>query len=167
MTAFSIQITGDRETRIRLEQFPDGVYDRLVIAMEGIEQRLEVAVLAAEPKRTGALRAITAGRVYHDNPNRVAAVVGIRADNAEDAKKAAALEYGSRGTSIDVAAHQASLAHIWSRAVSPLTVNVGPHSRVPNITAQRFLRGPMDMTRAQAFADLQGAVDGAVEDANA
>lgn len=166
MTTFSIEITGDREARLRLDAFPDNVYDRMVVAMQGIEQRLEAAIIAAEPSRTGALRAITGGTVYHDNPNRIAAVVGVRADNANDAKKAGALEYGSRGNSVAMAAHQAKLDHLWSRAIAPITVSVGPHSRVPNITAQRFLRGPIDAMRNQAFADLRAALDAATEEAN-
>ncbi len=166
MTSFSIEISGDREATLRFEQFPDRAYDRLVQAMQGIEQRLETAVLAAVPNRTGALRSIVAGRVFHDNPNRIAAVVGVRADTGDAAKKAAALEYGSRGTPIAVAAHEASLSHFWSRAVAARMVEVGPHSRTPHITAQRFLRGPMDAIRAEAFAELQAALDSAVEESN-
>jgi hypothetical protein len=165
VTIFNIEISGDREARLRLEQFPDGAYARMVAAMEGIEARLEAAVLAAEPARTGALRSITGGQVYHDNPDRIAAVVGVRAQSAEDAKKAGVLEYGSRGTAISVGAHQARLGHFWSRAVSPIMVTVGQHSRVPNIVAQRFLRGPIDAIRADAIAELQAALDQSVKDA--
>lgn len=164
MTTFSIEISGDRQATLRLASFPDAAYARLVSAMERIEARLEMAVLAAEPNRTGALRALTGGQVYHDNPNRVAVRVGVRAETQAEAEKAAALEYGSRGTAVSIAAHKASLDHFWARAVSPIVVQVGPYSRTPAITARRFLRGPIDMIRTEAFAEMRAALDAAATD---
>nr|WP_294564484.1 hypothetical protein [uncultured Rhodopila sp.] len=162
---FGLQITNDRAASLRFDKFPDFAHDRLLAALQNIEQRLEAAVIAAEPARSGALKALTGGRVY-DHGNRISAVVGVRAQTADEARKAAALEYGSRRTAIEVKMHSAKLAHVYSRAIAEISVSVPTHSRTPNITADRFLRGPLDAIHAEAMAELQAAMQQATEDAN-
>jgi hypothetical protein len=166
MTTIGIELTGERAAILRFEQFPKFAHDRLFAALQNIEQRLEAAVLAAEPEKTGQLKSITGGRVY-DHDNRIAAVVGVRTQDGNIARKAGALEYGSRHESLMVRAHTAKLSHLWGRAISPISVEVGAHSRTPNIDAFRFLRGPLDAIRSTAIAELQAALDAATKDGSA
>lgn len=166
MTQFALEISGDRSAALRFEQFPAFAHDRLLGALQSIEQRLEAAVLASEPTRSGALRGLTGGRVY-DHGNRIAAVVGVRAQTADEARKAAALEYGSRKQAITVRAHEARLAHIWKRAIAEINVSVPSYERTPDIAAVRFLRSPIQAIRDEALAELRAALDQAVEDASA
>lgn len=162
MTMFGIELTNERAATLRFEKFPEFAHDRLLGALQNIEQRLKAAVLAAEPGKTGSLKAQTGGRVY-DHGNRIAAVVGVRAPNANDARKAAALEYGSRGVAITMHHRLSRISALSQRAGSdPLTME---WRRTPTITAQRFLRGPMDAIRGGALAELQAALDAAVQDA--
>ena len=163
--SFGIDIIGDKRAVLRFERFPDAAHDRLLATLQSLEKRLEQAVLAAEPEKSGELKSLTGGRVY-DHGDRIAAVVGVRVTNANQARKAAALEYGSRGTSITVSAHTAKLAHLWSRAISPISVNVPSFNRTPTITAKRFLRGPIQALHATALAEMRAALDAAVEDAS-
>jgi hypothetical protein len=162
---FGLEITGDRTATLRFEQFPQQAHDRLLTALQAIEARLEAAVLAQAPDKTGALRSLIGGRVY-DHDTRIAAVVGVRTTAAAQARKASALEYGSHAP-IAVRAHTAKLAHFWSRMVNPIMVDVRAHGRTPNIVAKKFLRGPIEAIRGQALAELQAALDAAVEGANA
>jgi hypothetical protein len=163
MTAFGIEVTGDRAAILRFDQFPKAAHDRLYEALTQIEQQLEAAVIAAEPTRSGMLRSQTGGRVY-DHENRIAAVVGVRAESGNDARKAAALEYGSKGTSIAVQAHLMTLDHIWRRAISPIAVDVPEYMRRPMIAPHEFLRGPVDAIRSTAIAQMQDAVNQATQD---
>ena len=158
-------IVGDNRTVLRFERFPDAAHDRLFATLQSLEKRLEQAVLAAEPEKSGEIKSLTGGRVY-DHGDRIAAVVGVRVTNANQARKAAALEYGSRGTSITVSAHTAKLAHLWSRAISPISVNVPSFTRTPSITARRFLRGPIQALHDTALAEMRAALDAAVTEAS-
>jgi hypothetical protein len=162
MAAFGLEITGDTRAVLRFDRFPAAAHDRLLAVLEGLMQRLLAAVLADEPDKTGALRSLTGGRVY-DHGTRIAAVVGIRALTQGEARKAAALEYGSH-KALTMRAHQATLTHLWGRAISPITVDIPAHGRTPNIEAQRFLRDPIEAIRADAIAEMRAALDGAVQD---
>ena len=160
--SFGVDIAGDTRAVLRFERFPTLAHDLLLATLQSLERRLEAAVLAEEPEKSGELKSLTGGRVY-DHGDRIAAVVGVRAMTAQEARKAMALEFGSH-RSIEVKAHKASLDHLWSRAFGPIQVNVAGHSRTTNIDAQRFLRGPLDEIRDQAQAEMQAAVDLAIAD---
>jgi hypothetical protein len=162
--SFGVDIVGDTRAVLRFERFPAAAHDRLLATLKSLEKRLEAAVLAEEPEKSGKLKSLTGGRVY-DHGDRIAAVVGVRVTNANQARKAAALEYGSRGTSITVSAHTAKLDHLWSRAISPISVNVPSFNRTPTITAKRFLRGPIQVLHDEAIAEMRAALDAAVADA--
>lgn len=162
-----LEVTGVRTTVLRFESFPAKAHDRLLATLTEIEARLEAAVLADEPSKTGALRQLTGGRVY-DHGNRIAAVVGVNvkaAGNVSDAaQKATALEYGSHGN-LSVRVHFAMLNHLWSRAISPIQVMVGQHFRQADIEARRFLRDPIEAMREEALSEMRAALDAAVADA--
>jgi len=156
---FGIKLDGDQKVVLRFENFPQAVHDRLLETMRGLETRLETAVIAAEPSLSGQLRALTGGRVY-DHGDRIAAVVGVRTQTADEAKKAAALEYGSN-KSVAVRAHTATLAHLWSRAIAPIMVQVSASSRLSNIDPRRFLRDPINAMRASAIDEMRQALSAA------
>ena len=162
MVDFGITLTGDTSTILRFEQFPQAVHARLLATLNSIEQRLEAAVVAAEPVKQGQLVALTGGRVY-DHGDRIAAVVGVRTKDQDSALKAMALEYGSH-KALMVRAHEAKLTHLWGRAISPMMVQVAQHSRVPNIDPRRFLRDPAAAIRAEAIAEMRASLDQAVRD---
>jgi hypothetical protein len=161
MVMFGVEVRSgsERAAILRFEQFPAFAHDRLLAALWRIERRLETAVRAAQPARTGQLRSLTGGRVY-DHGSRIAAVIGVRANNADDALKAAALEYGS-ARALMVRAHQAKLSHLWGRAMTPMTVQRESHLRRTNLSPHRFLRGPMAAIRADAIAEMKVAVEDA------
>jgi hypothetical protein len=162
MPQFGLEITGDTKAVLRFQQFPQAAHDRLLTVLRSLEARLEAAVLAQEPTATGAMRTLTGGRVY-DHGARIAAVVGVRATSANEARKAAALEYGSH-KALTVRAHTASLSHLWSRAIATISVQVPAHPRTPNIDEVRFLRGPLDALRSDAIAEMEAAVASATQD---
>jgi len=160
-----IELRMERNAIVRFDQFPEAARRRLTVTMEALERRLEAAVRAAEPDATGALRSQTGGQVYqHDM--RIAAVVGVRAPDAQAARKAAALEWGAH-RQLAVRAHTMLLAHFWNRAVNPVQVSVPTHGRTPNITEQRFLRDSIDALRGDALAQIQAAVDSAIAETDA
>ncbi len=169
MSDFGVSLSGsERKVILRFAEFPSFAHDRLLIALTNIEQRLEAAVLAAAPQgATSTLSRLIGGRVY-DHGTRIAAVVGVRVKDAADpraaARKAAALEYGSRGTPIRVRAHSMSLDHFWNRAVSKRSEIVKGYSRTPKIAAVRFLRDPAQALRESAIAEMRAAVASAAQD---
>ena len=162
--SFGVDIAGDTRAVLRFERFPSVAHDRLLVTLQSLERRLEAAVLAEEPEKSGELKSLTGGRVY-DHGDRIAAVVGVRTTTPAQARKAAALEYGSRGASITVSAHTAKLDHLWSRAISPIMVNVPSFTRTPSITARRFLRGPIQALHDDAITEMRAALDAAVAEA--
>lgn len=156
-----LEIAGERQLALRFERFPEIARQRLRGALEGIEARLEAAVRAAEPSRSGELRSETQGRVV-ERGDRITAIVSVRPRGPADAGKAAALEYGAT-RAFEVRAHSAMLAHLWARAIAPITVEVGPYRRTPNIAPQRYLRGPIEAMRGQALAAMKAAVEAAMQ----
>jgi hypothetical protein len=164
---FGIALTGDREVVLRFQQFPKMAHDRLLVAMKDIEMRLEAAVKSQMPKKSSKMLGQTGGRVY-DHDNRIAAVVGVRAPDQNDALKAQALEFGSHKT-FTVRAHQMKLDHFWHLAISPIDVTVKRDgvdgARKTNLPALRFLRGPLHALEAQAVQQMQEAIDAAAQDA--
>jgi hypothetical protein len=148
---------------LRFEHFPQAAHDRLLATLTSLEQRLEAMVIAAEPNLSGALRGLTGGRVY-DHDSRIAAVVGVRTQTKAEALKAAALEYGSH-KALMVRAHTAKLAHLWSRAINQIVVDVPEYGRTSNIDPLNFLRGPLAAIRGDALDEMRAALDAAVKDA--
>lgn len=160
-----IQITVSSNRLVaRIDGMNDRIRARLIDSMNGVQQRLEAAVRADAPQRTGALRSQVGGRVYSDNPNRVAAYVGIYSKDKNSARKAAALEYGSRGMAILVRAHTAKLTHIFHRLAGPISVTRKAHVRRPTIAEHAFLRGPFQNQRREIVAELQAAVQRAIDE---
>ena len=114
-----ITVEGDRAVELKFETFPQDAHARLLERIADFTAELEAEITAAEPSRTGKLAAETRSAVY-DEPERIAGRVAIAAEFG----KAAALEYGAHGTT-KVRAHEARLAHVFGRLISPITVAVG------------------------------------------
>ncbi len=165
MPDFGLELHGELKVALRFREFPQLAHDRLLAALQNIEQRMAAAVLADEPEKTGELRSLTGGRVY-DDETKISARVGVRTEDGNQARKAAALEYGSH-KALTVRAHTARLAHIWARAIAQIQVNIPAYTRTPDLTARRFLRGGLDAVYGDAITDLRAAIDAAVEDSNA
>lgn len=158
MSGFGMDLQGsDQKVVLRFDKFPADMHERLLATLTQLEHRLEAMVIAREPSLTGALQAMTGGRVY-DHGDRMAAVVGVRAPDAGDARKAAALEFGSH-RKITVRAHEARLAHLFGRAISPMIVMVETHGRMTNLDPRRFLRNSIGEIHGEAIAALREAVD--------
>lgn len=158
-----MRFDGELKVARRFVEFPDFAREHLVEALKLVEARLEAAILADEPDRTGALRSLTRGAVF-DDKDRIAAKVAVVTDDPNLIRKAAALEYGSRGIAVSLQAHKARLGHFWSRHVTERMVEVEAHSRVPTIAAQRFLRDPVAAVREEALVEMQAAVTAAAEE---
>lgn len=151
-------ITGDRAVALRLEKMPDDIHNRLVGAVTALTARLLSRVQASEPKRTGRLASETKSFV-DEAPDLVRGRVKVTAPGARgELGKAAALEYGAHKPT-QVREHTARLSHIFGRAIAPMEVIVDRYQRTPNITADRFLRGPLAQMKDQIMAELQKAVD--------
>jgi hypothetical protein len=164
----SMEVSGVRRAGLRFEKFPAAAHDRLLATLWSLEKRLEAAVLAAEPEKSGDLKTLTGGRVY-DHGDRIAAVVGVNVKASSNpsfnARKAATLEYGNRGIAIAVKAHTAKLDHLWSRAFSRISDHALFYMRTPTITGRRFLRGPIEALHATALTEMKAALAAAAADA--
>lgn len=161
---FGLAISGDRETILRFDRFPQAAHDRLLQALRSIEERLLGMVLAAEPSKGSTLRGQTGGSVY-DHGDRIAAVVGPNVPKGDSvaAGKAAALEWGAR-KAFEVRAHQMGLDHVFNRLMQKRPVSVPAYTRTPNIPEFRYLRGPAEALRDEALAQMRAALDAAAND---
>lgn len=126
------------------DRLPDAVRRRLVERIGRLTRQLEGRVRAAAPRRAGRLARGVRSKIFVDT-DRVRGRVFIAGGDAQEHRKAGALEYGARRMTA-VRAHQRrmSLVERYSRRV--------------NIAERRFLRGPLDAMRGQAMAEIAAAV---------
>ena len=163
---FAVDIAGDTRAVLRFDRFPAVLHDRLLATLTSLERRLEAAVLAAEPERSGELKSLTGGRVY-DHGDRIAAVVGVRTKSQSKARKAAALEYGSRGVAVAEIGHKMRLDHAWLHARIGAPVDVKAISRTPTLRAMNFLRGPIKSLQQSALSEMRAAIEAAGAESDA
>jgi hypothetical protein len=147
-----VTVTGDRRASLKFEAFPQQAHKSLLERITGLTERLAARVRAAEPVRSGKLRAATQTRII-DRPEFIVGRVEVTADFA----KAAALEYGAHATT-RVKEHAARLDHVYARLISPMTVIVAAHSRKPAIAEHRFLRGPLADISGEAILEMRQAL---------
>ncbi|MDB5405682.1 MAG: hypothetical protein JWL84_594, partial [Rhodospirillales bacterium] len=152
-------IVGDRKVSMQFTNFPQAAHDRLLERITSLTSRLEAMVLAAEPVKTGRLRSTTKSTVY-DSPKRIAGVVTVSADFA----KGAALEYGSHTTiSVNETSPQArarqSKSKIPDMLTAPFAAVASKYQRTTNLTAMRFLRGPLAEISDEAVDEMRFAVE--------
>ena len=154
-----IGIVGDRRIDAKFSEFPAMARAALKREIAAITGELFDAVEAAEPKRTGKLKAET--RQFVDERGdmiRGRVVVVASAGGPAEHGKAAALEFGAHGAAA-VKAHMRTVTQIYGRMVAPTQIMVGAYSRQLDITARSYLRGPLEAKRADIIARLQGALD--------
>jgi hypothetical protein len=156
MPDFGIELKGDREVGLRLEEFPERARAAIARRMDGLTQALLARVQGAEPERTGALRGETVATVRNTRRG-VVGTVRVAGNSEADYGKAGALEYGSKG-SVAVAAHAQQLGHVFGRLVAPIEVLVAAYTRRPNIAPREYLRGPLDEMHDEIVAELEEAL---------
>jgi hypothetical protein len=142
---------GDRELSLRFEQFPAAAHEKLKERITGLVDDLRARAEAAAPVKSGALRSEITGRVFADNPQRIAGYVGIQGSQPGDYAKAAALEYG-------VNKPRKIIERLGSRRI------VERLSRDVHMRAFRYLRGSIEGMRGEVEAELSAALTEAVEE---
>jgi hypothetical protein len=138
-----VELKGTRVIELRLQHFEEALHAKMLQVVRRLTDELWSAVEAAEPERTGRLRQQTRQRVLN-RENRISGSVRP-ASRAADARKAAALEYGSKR---DVA------VSAYTRAQGDV---VEAYHRRSNIEPHRFLRGPFGQRRASIDEELNAA----------
>lgn len=154
---FKIDVIDNGRVKLRLDEFPKKVQQRLKQTIGTLVRELLTRVEAAEPMRTGALRratqafvdeGISRGGPWVRGRVRVTRESGLGA-------RFGALEYGAPGTRRRGA--------VPVRGYSRAGVRVSSYSRRrPNIKEMRFLRGPARSQRARAVAALEAALNDAI-----
>jgi hypothetical protein len=148
-------IAGDAELRQAFERLPRTVRDRLYAAMDRVRRRLEEAVKAAEPRRTGALLGSTTSFISRSG-DRIDIGVEVEGDRG----KASALEYGSHKT-ITVRKHAAA-GRLTKRMQRRALQMSEAYQRRTNIMARHFLGRPFDRMQDQVMAELEAGVSEAI-----
>lgn len=155
---WTIDVIDTGRITLRLDSFPKAVQQRLKQTIGQLTQRLLVSVEAAQPVRTGALRAATHAFVDEGLRNGAPWVRGrVRVLGGRNnlGARFGALEYGGPGM-------RRRGQPVRVRAYSRSGSRVGPYTRrQPTIRAMRFLRGPATAQRAAAVAALQAALNDA------
>ena len=169
MDAIRIDIAGDRQVGLRFDEFPDALYQDLQEEVGSLSQELYGRVVWSTPSLTGTLRSEERLRLFTD-PDRITGYVDIEGgDGSNEYAKAGALEYGSRGRATKVATHDMKLDHFWSRKLAePIdVVTQYLDGRIPNITEERFERGPLEAMQPEILSRLNAVVARATAEANA
>jgi hypothetical protein len=164
MDAIRVNVTGERQVGLLLEEFPNAFYDALLREVNALTRELLALIQARTPTRTGQLRSEERARVYADQ-TRIAGRVSVAGD-AKDAAKAGALEYGAhRATS--VRAHQMHLDHVFANALAaPMNVLVDAYTRTPDIAEVAFERGSLGAMEPEILERLNAVAVKAVGEAN-
>jgi hypothetical protein len=167
MDTVRIDVANARQVALRFDEFPNELYADLRAEIDKLAVELFARVQAATPDATGKLRSQERVRVFAD-PKRITGYVDIGTDGSRnDAVKAAALEYGSKGKPAKISAHSMQLDHVWSnRLNAPMTVMVKQYDRTPNIAERAFERGPLAQMQPEVASRLNAVVERAVAAAN-
>jgi hypothetical protein len=162
-----IEVGGERSVGLRFEDFPDQLHDDLRAVIEGVSNELFSRVQAVTPSSTGKLRSQERLRLF-DQQERIKGYIDIAGGKGStDHAKAGALEYGSRGKPVKIAAHRMQLDHFWHKRLNaPITVMVDAYARTPKIAEHAFMRGPLEAMRPAILQRLNAAVENAVAGAN-
>jgi hypothetical protein len=143
---------------LHFDELPAALKQKLKVAISRVTHQLLARVKAAEPVRTGRLRAATHAYV-DERPNFVRGRVRISRTGRASSLGAAfgALEYGGPG-------HRRS-GPVRVQAYRRGGVGVGTYERRrPRIQARRFLRGPAAAMRPQIRAELEAALGQAIKE---
>jgi hypothetical protein len=149
MISFTFNVE-DTKLRAQLDSLPIVLMAKLLPTIEGLTRRLLEGVRAAEPMRTGRLRAATrsqidSGPTYIRGRVSIGPREGIGGHNVA----AAALEYGVHKVE-HVGAHRERRDGEF--------VAVEAYTRRVSIAARRFLRGPLERMRPIAESEIRAAL---------
>jgi hypothetical protein len=142
---------GDRELSLRFDRFPTVAHEKLRERITSLVDKLQARAETAAPFKSGELRSEISGRVFSDNPQRIAGYVGIQGQQPGDYAKAAALEYG-------VNKARTIVERLGSRRI------VERLSREVHMRAFRYLRGSIEGMRGEVDAELSAALTEAAEE---
>jgi hypothetical protein len=157
MLDLTIDMPDERRLIARLEAFPDELQQRLAGPIERLTQMMLARAQAAEPSRTGLLRADTQSSIRRGR-NFIRGQVHVAGDGgAAHNIRAAALEYGAHGAA-RVAAHEMLLGHLWSEEMSPREVLVEEYTRQVNVSAIHFLHDAVAGMQDQLRAEVEEAI---------
>lgn len=167
MIPIHIDLKGDRQAGVRFEEFPSALRDDLRSEIATLSDELFARIQGQIPSKSGELRSRLTKRIF-DKEDRVTAYITINAQDQSEHRKAASLEYGSRGKKVRVKPHKMRLDHYWSeKLAAPRTIVTKAFDRTPSIREHKFLRGPLDTMRPQINSRLKAVVESAAKDANA
>jgi hypothetical protein len=161
---YKVDLRGDQRVGLRFDEFPSLAHERLVTTIEELTAALHTAVLAGVPRgKTGHLAAqVKTGIEQTDT--RVRGWVSLAGASANDVKKAAALEYGSRGEAFDVRGYTRTLDQVFGAITSPFEQVVAAYHRTGGLEELDFLHGPLDATAEAAIVRMNEAVFGAAKE---
>jgi hypothetical protein len=167
MDAIKFNVTGPREVGLRLDEFPNGLYDDLLHEIESLTNEAFARVVAKTPSRTGKLRSEERVRIFADK-QRISGRIDVDAPKgSEEFAKAGALEYGAHHARGEISAHAMKLDHAWSQRLgSPIHVMVAAHARPPNIAEVAFERGTLAEMQPEILAGLNEVIAKRVAEAN-
>jgi hypothetical protein len=156
MGGITLTTRGERELALRFEKFPAAAHKKLEARINALVERLTERAQEAAPELTGRLRTEIKGRVYADNPERVAGYVQVVAPGvAGEYAKAATLEFGS-----DKARRIAERGGgIFARLTGGHRRLTARFSKPVQIRAYRYLRGPLEEIRPEVEAELAAALN--------
>lgn len=167
MDDIRIDIAGDRHVGLRFDEFPDDLHAALREEIDNLSLELLGQVAARIPKNTGDLASKLRHRLF-DNPDKISGRVDFTSADPQDFRKAAALEYGSRGKPVKVRGHAMKLDHFWSQKLAaPITVITKAYQRTPNVAERAFERGALAAMQPEVLSRLNAVVENAVRKANA
>lgn len=166
MSLVKIDLSGERQAGMRFEKFPSELLADLRAEIDSLTNELRGRVGAAMPRGTGELRDSLDSDVIKKE-GRIRGRVIVAVGNSKLHRKAAALEYGSKGKKRPVRQHKMRLGHYWDeKLATPRTVIVKAFQRTPNVKAHKFLRGPMEAMRPTILARLGKVVERAAQEAS-
>ena len=151
---------GARELSLRIESFPDLVKKKLVERINALTEELQERVIAAAPYKTGKLKSEIIKRTFGDRDSRVAGYVSVYAqDDNKEYAKAATLEYGTRHPR-----RMSGKNGIALRFGKGQKTVIGRAIKTVGIRPFEYLRGPIDAMRGEIVAQLESAVEEALQD---
>lgn len=165
MIPVTVEVKGERQLYEHLDALPAELEARLTPTITSLTRELLMRVRAAEPFRTGALRASTRSFVdAHPGSIRGKVRVLMSPTGSRRGKglsihnvAAAALDYGVHSR-FEVRAHRMRLNHVFKRNRSGFVI-VNAYYRRVNIKARRFLQDPFEQMRPEAEAKIQRVLD--------
>jgi len=154
------ELIGDLRIAERFQKLDTEIRDAARPGVIALTSEIRSAVEAAAPHKTGALAAEITSDVK-DFPERIIGRVFVDAPDANTAKKAAALEYGSRGGSISVRVgrRQGGALSTLMKKYNGIAQLEQTYNRTPDVVAQEYLRRSVAGMQDKIVNTLRDAID--------